>query len=197
MLLESITVAIVSQEDIEREILMGTWTKMPSRQAAIVAFFSATYPSVLSGPKTGRDNSKDFSATKTFEEWNKGNSQHSPSITITKSMHDEKKTLVGHINSPLASYPLANDLCLNILAASMDWWKAFVTTFMGFYIKLILNIYKSGKCSKSLKESCWSEAMGAFWLMLDKLGKVRVQAASAHLPSEPGSKRLFLHTTLQ
>ena len=59
--------------------------------------FSATYPVVLAGPKAGLDQSKDFSAMKTFVEWDKEDSQHGMSVTITKSMQDEMAALHGHI----------------------------------------------------------------------------------------------------
>ena len=128
----SITGTVIIREDVECQNLMGAWTGMSPQQLVIVASFSAMYPSVLVDPRVGRDNSKDFSTMKTFEEWNKGNSQHGLFVTLVKSMRDEKKALMGHINSCMASHPLDVDLCLKILTVSMGWWEAFIPMLMGF-----------------------------------------------------------------
>ena len=82
----SITDVVVSQEDAKHQNLMGSRTGMIPRQSTAVALFSATYPAVLAGPKMGWDQSKDFSAMKTFAKWDDEDSQHDISITLTKSM---------------------------------------------------------------------------------------------------------------
>ena len=82
----SITDAVVSQEEAEHQSVMGSRIVMMPRQSTVVTLFSATSPTVLVGPKAGRDQSKDFSSMKTFAEWDKEDSQHGLSITITKSM---------------------------------------------------------------------------------------------------------------
>ena len=92
-LMGSITDAVVSQEDVYCQNLMGSRTGMIPQQLMVVASFSSSYPAVLVGPTAERDRSKDFSDMKTFEEWDKEDPQHSLLITLTKSMCDEVTAL--------------------------------------------------------------------------------------------------------
>ena len=96
-LMGSIMDGAISQVDVKRQNLLGSRTGMTMQQSTIMASFSATYPAVLVSPKAGRDQSKDFSAMKTFVEWNNEDSQHGLSITLTKSMCDEVTALHRHI----------------------------------------------------------------------------------------------------
>ena len=68
---------------------------------------------------------------------------------------------------------------------------------MGLYNKLLPKVCKGSKCSKSLKESCYSVAMGMIQLILDELRTIRMHAASDHLFSGPGIMRLFLRVVLE
>ena len=161
-LMGPITDAVVRQEDAERQSMVGSITGITQRQSMLVALLSASYPAVLAGPEASWDQSKNFSAMKTFAEWDKENSQHGLSITLTKSMWDEVTTLQGHILVRLAGHPKATDLCIKIVGAAMDFWEAYVPMFTLFYQKLLAKVCEGGKCLKSLQWSYWGVTTGCF-----------------------------------
>ena len=67
-LMGSVTDAVVSQDAVEGQLLMGSRTDMPPRQSTVVALFSATYTTILASPKTGQDSSQDLYTIETFKE---------------------------------------------------------------------------------------------------------------------------------
>ena len=111
-------------------------------------------------------------------------------------MQDELMVLHGHIQACLGSNPEAQDLCLKIITAAMDFGESYIPRFSAFYRKLLAKVYEGGKCSKALKKSCWGVSTGAFHVMLDEVRKVRVHASSAHLLPSPQDMGIILHATL-
>ena len=65
---------------------------------------------------------------KSFDEWAKedAHQHHVLAFTPTHIICDEKAALARYTATRLECYPVAKDLCLKILNASMDWWEEFL-----------------------------------------------------------------------
>ena len=89
----SITDSVVSHNDLEHSMVLGARTQLSPRQINLIASFSTAYPEILAGPKSTQSAVADFSALRTYAEWDYGDGHHVLSITLTKSMQDEVEAL--------------------------------------------------------------------------------------------------------
>ena len=68
----SITDSVVSHNDLEHSMVLGAKTQFSPKQIKIIALFSAAYLAILAGPKSTRIAVADFSALKSYADWDYG-----------------------------------------------------------------------------------------------------------------------------
>ena len=107
----------------------------------MIPSFSVAYSKILAGPKAGRSSAVDFSALKTFVNWDYSDAQRGLSVTLTRSMQGELEALNGHFEACFGGYPKAKELCLKTLTYAMDLWNSFVPMLTAFHQKHIFPRY--------------------------------------------------------
>ena len=85
-LMGSITDSVVSHDDLEHSMMLWARTQLILEQIKIIALFSAAYPEILAGPKSIRRVVADFSALRSYADWDYGDGRRGLSITLTRSI---------------------------------------------------------------------------------------------------------------
>ena len=96
----------------------------------MVVSFATKYPEQFECSKeTVKARGVDFSAIKTFEEWDAGDGRNGLGNLINSGIPRENAELGAQIQIALAGHMIVKSLCDNLLNQVCVWWYWFYPTF--------------------------------------------------------------------